>query len=137
VISIEEDHERAGEVAAAIQAAVKATIEGESVEVEHLAVIITGHDTVLALNRQFLEHDYHTDVLAFDLRDDDTTPLDGEVYVDLDTAIEYCEAEEVNLLQESARYAIHGTLHLMGYSDKDETGKAAMRNKEDAYLAVI
>src|SRR5690625_8054486 len=58
----------------------------EDAAVSHLEVILTDHDTVLDLNRRYLEHDYLTDVLAFNMADDGEEDVDGEIYVDLDTA---------------------------------------------------
>ncbi|HET6569810.1 MAG TPA: rRNA maturation RNase YbeY, partial [Rhodothermales bacterium] len=69
--------------------AVRRIIEGERARVEYLAVVLTDHDAVLDLNRTYLQHDYRTDVLSFDLSEsEDPAVIDGEVYVDLDTALE-------------------------------------------------
>ncbi len=94
------------------------------------------HAAVLALNRRHLGHDYLTDVLSFSLVDEDDPPgaVEGEVYVDLDTAAERCAEFGATFEQEAARYAVHGLLHLIGYDDATAEGRAAMRACEDRYL---
>ncbi|MEM1127123.1 MAG: rRNA maturation RNase YbeY [Bacteroidota bacterium] len=103
---------------------------------QHLSVVFTDHDTVLDLNRTYLEHDYHTDVLSFALSD---TPLvvDGEVYVDLDTAAERHAEFNTAFSEEAYRYALHGTLHLVGHDDATPSGRATMRSHENHYLALL
>ncbi len=101
-----------------------------------LTVVLADHETVLTLNRTYLDHDYITDVLAFDLSD---TPdrLDGEIYVDLDTAAERHDEFGATFEDEALRYVVHGLLHLLGYDDDSPAGKAAMRRLENEYLAAI
>lgn len=84
------------------------------------------------MNRSFLDHDYHTDVLAFDLSEDEG--VDGEIYVDLDTAAERCEEFGATFDHETARYVLHGLLHLLGYRDKQEEDQVLMKQREDEYL---
>lgn len=110
-------------------------IEDEGGALEHLSVVLTDHATVHALNRDFLGHDYETDVLAFRMGEGTTKQIDGEIYVDLDTAHERCAEFDTTYEQEAARYAAHGLLHLLGYDDATPDGKAAMRAREDAHLA--
>lgn len=99
-----------------------------------VTVILTGHATVLDLNRTYLAHDYFTDVLAFAYHDAGE-PLDGEIYIDLDTALERHTDFGTTFDDEVCRYAVHGLLHLLGYSDATPAQKAAMRTREDQYLA--
>lgn len=111
-------------------------VAGETSTLGTLNVVLTGHDTVLALNRQYLGHDYTTDVLSFDLSD---TPdcIDGEVYVDLDTAMQRHDEFEASFEEEVFRYVVHGVLHLVGYSDETSAEKALMRRLEDRYLSAV
>lgn len=101
-----------------------------------LSVVLADHDTVLALNREYLDHDYVTDVLSFDLSD---TPdrIDGEIYVDLDTAAERHDEFGATFEEEACRYVVHGLLHLIGYDDATPADKAAMRRLEDRYLDAV
>lgn len=98
--------------------------------------MLSDHATVHELNRDFLSHDYETDVLSFPLSDNpDTSVVDGEVYVDLDTAHERCSEFGVTFKAETYRYVVHGLLHLLGYEDDTPALKNEMRQKEDFYLA--
>lgn len=108
--------------------------QGEDVRIKELTLILADHATVLDLNRRFLDHDYHTDVLAFDYSDG-TEIVQGEVYVDLDTAHERYAEFGAAFEEEALRYVVHGLLHLVGYSDKTPEGRKKMRALEDRYLA--
>jgi len=116
--------------------AVERVLHGEAVTADGLAVILTGHETVLELNREYLDHDYHTDVLAFPLSEDDET-VEGELYIDLDTARERHVEFEASYQEEVLRYVIHGMLHLCGHTDDTPEGKEAMKDREDQYLAAV
>ena len=110
-------------------------LEGEGHARYDLSVVLADHATVLGLNRTFLAHDYLTDVLAFDLRESEEADVEGEVYVDLDTAAERHGEFGASFTDEVHRYAVHGLLHLLGHRDATPKGKAAMRALEDRYLA--
>lgn len=101
-----------------------------------LSVVLADHDTVHTLNREYLDHDYVTDVLSFDLSD---TPerIEGEIYVDLDTAAERHHEFSATFEEEACRYVVHGLLHLFGYDDRTPAERATMRRLEDAYLAAL
>lgn len=117
----------------ALAACIRRVLAGESYPVAALGVVLTDRQTVHTLNKTYLDHDYPTDVLAFPLGD---TPdvVDGEVYVDLDTAAERAPEFGVSFDLEVHRYVIHGLLHLMGYTDDTPAGKARMKALEDHYL---
>lgn len=107
----------------------------EGYRVESLTVVLADHDRVLKLNRRYLKHDYVTDVLSFNLADDPSTTVDGEIYVDLDTARERHAEFGATLENEVFRYAVHGLLHLMGHADASPEERKRMRALEDRYLA--
>lgn len=112
-------------------------IAAEGARLRYLGIVLTDHATVLDLNRTYLQHDYHTDVLSFSLADDDAAGVvDGEVYVDMDTARERHAEFETSFEEEVRRYAVHGLLHLLGYDDATPADKAAMRRLEDRYLSL-
>tara|TARA_B100000809_G_scaffold209241_2_gene212161 strand:+ start:4403 stop:4855 length:453 start_codon:yes stop_codon:yes gene_type:complete len=94
------------------------------------------------LNRDYLSHDYATDVVTFPMRTEgkpvEGDPLDGdllgEVVVSVDTARTSAHSRGVDYPVELALYAIHGALHLLGYDDKDAAGRRKMRRAERIYL---
>lgn len=106
----------------------------ENHRISDLSLVLSTHETVLEMNREFLEHDYVTDVLAFDLGDGEPGRIDGEIVVDLDTASERCDEFGATFEAEAARYALHGLLHLCGYRDKTQTEVLQMKELEDLYL---
>lgn len=102
---------------------------------EALGIILADRDTVLELNRTYLQHDYPTDVLSFLIEPDDgASPLQGEVYIDLDTALERHEEFSASFEDEALRYVIHGVLHLLGYEDDTEAARRRMHDLENRYL---
>ncbi len=110
-------------------------LDAEGRPAAEVTVILTDHPTVLDLNRRYLRHDYHTDVLSFPLHESPDDPVVGEVYVDLDTAAERHAEFGAGFEEEVCRYAIHGLLHLLGYDDATPEARAEMRALEDRYLA--
>lgn len=119
-----------------VRAVVVAVCAGEGVVPESVGIILADHATVHDLNREWLGHDYETDVVSFGL--DETAlarrALDGEVYVDLDTAAERAPEFGVTPEHEALRYVAHGLLHLAGHDDATDDERAAMRALEDRYL---
>ena len=114
-----------------------AVCAGEGVGAGSVGIILGDHALVHELNREWLGHDYETDVVSFSLDEDAQARgvLDGEVYVDLDTAAERAPEFGVTLEHEALRYVAHGVLHLCGHDDATDVQRTAMRTLEDRYLA--
>ena len=121
----------------AVRAVVAAVCVGEGVVAESVGVVLADHATVRALNREWLGHDYETDVVSFVLDEAAQAQgrLDGEVYVDLDTAAEQAPEFGATFEHEALRYVAHGVLHLAGHDDATDDQRAAMRALEDRALA--
>jgi len=98
-----------------------------------VSVAVVDDETIHELNRQFLAHDYPTDVLSFTL-EDDPPQLEGEIIVSVDTARQNALEAGWSTDDELLLYVIHGTLHLAGYLDKDPDDYAEMRAAEAAVL---
>lgn len=112
-----------------------AICNGEKAQVHDLSIVLADHQTVRQLNQSYLNHDYDTDVLSFPLNDTEATGVDGEVYIDLDTARERHEEFGVSFEEEVLRYTAHGVLHLIGYEDDTPDKKEQMRVLENHYLS--
>ena len=111
--------------------------KAEGFDIEDLSIVLADHETVRELNKSYLSHDYNTDVLSFPLNEPGDGSVDGEVYIDLDTAKERCSEFGASFESESYRYIIHGLLHLMGYEDHTSDLKQVMRDKENTYLTQL
>jgi len=137
-LSIEQDHPSRTLDESVLEEVIRHALAAEDATLVHLSVVLTDHATVRRLNRSYLDHDYNTDVLSFSLRNEtsasDPLIVEGEVYVDLDTACERCEEFDATFEREACRYVIHGLLHLLGYDDATESGQETMRRREDEYL---
>ena len=87
----------------------------------------------LAVNREFLGHDYYTDVITFDYTAGKT--LNGDIFISLDTVRSNSEMVGSEFEDELRRIIIHGVLHLTGQGDKTPETKAEMTEKEEKALA--
>jgi rRNA maturation RNase YbeY len=85
------------------------------------------------INREFLGHDYNTDVIAFDYGTG--TTISGEIYMSIDTIRSNASYYATGLRKEVLRVMLHGILHLLGYEDEEEKAKEIMRSREDYYLS--
>ena len=110
---------------ARLEQAAMAIFQEALVECATLNIAIVDDPTIHGLNRQFLDHDYPTDVLSF-LLERDGGSLEGEVIVSPDTAPAGPREFGWSAADELLLYVIHGTLHLVGYDDQAEA--AARRN---------
>ena len=100
-----------------------------------LNFIITNDKIVRKLNIEYLDHDYFTDVIAFDYSEN--VILNGEVYISKDTVKKNAVKYKVSLNSEIIRVIIHGTLHLCGIDDKSSEEKNIMRELEDKWIKEI
>ncbi|WP_304581862.1 rRNA maturation RNase YbeY [uncultured Alistipes sp.] len=92
---------------------------------------------LLEMNRQFLGHDYFTDVITFDYSDRrGTRTVSGDVFIDVETVADNARIYGAARLVEMRRVVVHGLLHLCGQKDKTPTANRRMHAKEDKYLAL-
>ncbi len=137
-ISIESVHPSRSLPTASVERLIQHVLDAEGATPLHVSVVLAGHDTVRRLNAEYLDHDYNTDVLSFSLQAEGASDeVEGEVYVDLDTAAERHEEFDTSFEREAYRYVVHGVLHLIGYDDATEEGQQAMRDREDQYLDAV
>ena len=115
---------------------VEATLCNQHVEHARIHVAIVDDDEIARLNKKHLNHDGPTDVLSFDLSDDDTT-LDGELVVSIDTAKRQAGLRQHSVEAELALYVAHGVLHLIGHDDASEEQASRMHEIEDTILTSL
>ncbi|MCB0509207.1 MAG: rRNA maturation RNase YbeY [Bacteroidetes bacterium] len=98
-----------------------------------LNLILLNDEDLLAYNKEYLQHDYYTDIITF-LIEETETSLEAELYISLDRVKDNAGVLEQAFERELLRVFIHGVLHLCGYSDKSEEEELFMREKENYYL---
>lgn len=98
-----------------------------------LSYIFCSDEHLLAINKEFLRHDFYTDVITFDLS---STPkqIEGEVYLSIDRIKDNAKHAEVSFKEELHRVIFHGALHLCGYRDKKSNDIIHMRMAEERFL---
>ena len=101
--------------------------------VGNINYIFCSDERELEVNRQFLGHDYYTDVITFDYTSGKT--LNGDIFISLDTVRSNAEMVGAPFEEELRRLIIHGILHLTGQGDKTPETKAQMTEKEEKALA--
>jgi probable rRNA maturation factor len=104
------------------------------VESAEVSIAIVDDVSMRDLNRQYLDHDYETDVLSFLLEETDDS-LTGQLIISTDTAARVAEELGIEMQQELLLYVIHGMLHLVGLDDTDVDSAEEMRSAEREYLA--
>ena len=98
-----------------------------------LSYIFCSDNYLLEINREFLHHDFYTDIITFDLSSDKAT-LTGEIYISIDRVKENAKSLGTLYHEELHRVIFHGALHLCGFKDKTKLQKEIMRHKEDKNL---
>ncbi|MBL7073936.1 rRNA maturation RNase YbeY [candidate division KSB1 bacterium] len=115
---------------------IRKVIQLEGKKFGELTVILTDDPTIVRLNRDFLKRENTTDVLAFDLTEPDDEKISGEIYISVEQAKKQAAQYGVSLKDEILRLAVHGLLHLSGYSDRTSRGRLTMTGREDYYLGL-
>ena len=116
-----------------LQQAVHTVLAGEGFDRANISLAIVDNTTIHKLNRQFLKHDYATDVLSFVL-DHDHGYVEGEIIASAEMAHQLAACYGWKTGDELLLYVIHGTLHLAGYDDQTANAKQKMRGREIFYL---
>ena len=98
-----------------------------------LTYVFCSDEYLLGINRDFLQHDYYTDIITFDLSENPKQII-GEIYVSLDRIRDNAKTLNTSVKEETLRVIFHGALHLCGYKDKSKTDIIKMRKKEEQYI---
>ncbi|MBD3639046.1 MAG: rRNA maturation RNase YbeY [Crocinitomicaceae bacterium] len=108
-------------------------VNEHNMNIGELSFVFCSDEKLLEMNREFLNHDFYTDVITFNYNEEDS--LSGDVFISVDrvkdNASLYGNKSEFD---ELCRVMIHGVLHLLGFNDKTEDEKAAMKSKENECL---
>ncbi|MBK8847052.1 MAG: rRNA maturation RNase YbeY [Bacteroidetes bacterium] len=102
--------------------------------ISSITYILCSDKYIKGINQQFLNHDYPTDIITFNLSADKTN-LIAEIYIGYETIRLNATKYKVTVKDELHRVLAHGLLHLIGYDDKTEKEIAMMRKAEDEWLS--
>lgn len=109
--------------------------QAEGYTVGEINYIFSSAEYLLEMNRQFLGHDYFTDVITFDYSDRKGSRIvSGDIFIDVETVRDNARLYGATALHEMRRVVVHGLLHLCGQKDKTPRTEAQMHRKEDKYL---
>ena len=98
-----------------------------------VSYIFCTDEFVLSINKQFLNHDFYTDIITFPLGETDKE-IEAEIYISVDRVKDNADKFKSDFSDELNRVIFHGVLHLMGYKDKSKADKETMRGKENEWL---
>lgn len=119
----------------AVSAWVKAVAATYGKKVGEIAYIFCNDEKILEVNREYLQHDYYTDIITFDYCEGDT--ISGDLFISLDTVRSNSELVGATYEQELFRVIIHGILHLCGINDKGPGEREIMEACENKALAML
>ncbi|MCL1675953.1 rRNA maturation RNase YbeY [Elizabethkingia meningoseptica] len=94
--------------------------------------ILCNDEYLLEINKQYLDHDYYTDIITFDYCKGKI--ISGDIFLSLQRVLDNASMLETKQEEELNRVLAHGILHLCGYKDKTEEEQKLMRSKEDFYI---
>ncbi len=114
---------------------IKETIISEGKSPGDLSFVFCSDNYLLGVNKQYLDHDYFTDIITFDYVENNV--ISGDIFISCDRVKENALEYKTGFENELSRIIIHGVLHLLGYEDKSEKEKLLMTKKEDFYLNVL
>ncbi len=103
--------------------------------VGEIAYIFCNDEKILEINREFLKHDFYTDIISFDYSEGEI--ISGDIFISLDTVRSNSQKYTSDYREELYRVIIHGVLHLCGFNDNSEEESTAMRNAEDQALMLL
>lgn len=114
---------------------IKQVIEAKGKKTGNITYIFCDDEYLLEVNKQYLQHDYYTDVITFDYVENDL--ISGDIFISTDRVRENALAFGSSETEELHRVIIHGALHLLGLKDKSEKEASQMRQAENETLKLL
>lgn len=106
----------------------------EEKNLETINYVFTDDQNLLGINRKYLNHNFLTDIITFDLSNKNQS-ITAEVYISIERVKENASTHKTTFKKELHRVIFHGTLHLCGYNDKTTQQIIKMRKKENYYIS--
>ncbi len=117
------------------------TLAAEKQKNRRVSVFVAQNREIRRLNREYLKHDTATDVISFGLDGSGLNPKEtghlGDVAVSAEMARAVSKKLGISFKEELARYLVHGTLHLLGYEDKNKKDRIKMHGRQEAILKYV
>ena len=101
-------------------------------KVGNVGYLFCNDEKILEINRQYLDHDFYTDIISFDYSEGDI--ISGDIFISLDTVRTNSQKYNTDYQEELYRVIIHGVLHLCGLDDKLDEDAISMREAENSAL---
>ncbi len=113
---------------------IQQTITAEGKKTGDINIIFCSDEYLLEVNKQYLNHDYYTDIITFNYN---TDKINGDLFISLDRVGDNANQNNVPRETELLRVIIHGVLHLLGFNDKTAKEEKIIRAKEDSFLTIF
>jgi len=104
--------------------------------IESINYIFLNDEGLLAINKEYLNHDYYTDIITFN-NSDDKNILSTDIYISLDRVKDNAQQLNIAYQDELIRVMAHGILHLVGFKDKTKQAQIEMRQAEDKAIEMF
>ncbi|MBF6653800.1 rRNA maturation RNase YbeY [Flavobacterium columnare] len=114
---------------------IESVVKSEDKELNEINYIFCDDEYLLQINKQYLDHDYYTDVISFDYTEEGL--IAGDIFISIDRVKENASSLGVSFEEELKRVIIHGVLHYCGYKDKSSEEEETMRLKEDEKIKMF
>jgi probable rRNA maturation factor len=118
-----------------LKAWIKEFVANHGKKVNELAFVFCDDEKILEVNRNFLQHDYYTDIITFDYCEGDI--VSGDIYISVERVVENALIHNADYNHELLRVIAHGVLHLIGFQDKKAESKIEMTANEDLCISMF
>jgi probable rRNA maturation factor len=118
-----------------LKAQLLSVFKKEKTGLQYLNYIFCTDEYLLGINKQFLKHNFYTDIITFNLAEAHQ-PVEGEIYISINRVKDNAKTHQTAFKEELHRVIFHGALHLCGYKDKSTNDIKEMRKAEDRYLNI-
>ena len=118
-----------------LKAWIKEFVSYHKKKVGELAFVFCDDEKILEVNRNFLQHDYYTDIITFDYCEGDI--VSGDIFISVERVTENAIIHRSEYNTELLRVIAHGVLHLIGFQDKNKNDKDEMTKNEDLCISMF
>ncbi len=115
---------------------INSVINKNGKKLARIDIVFCNDEFLLQMNRDYLQHDYYTDIITFDQSEQEGF-VSGDIYISLDRILENALEANTSFENELHRVVIHGVLHLLGFNDSTLSERNEMRSMEDASLQIL